>query len=218
MNTLVSLRWMIRAEHEEDRDKMMKSLRKPRVTWQGLGIKGKKKTSFNLPYHLGHATILSQPWLLLIQFRSSHAICIGVGNDNPLQYSCLENPRDGGAWRGAVYGVAQSRTRLKRLSSSNMPSVMTYTTWGTLESVFCRNQQIYLLMTGDSSTGVMINIQWHVPESVHCAYWDPWDYPGNQPSPHCSKHTHIYWVHWIFRYSVWFYHCNGHVTFVFYGV
>ena len=40
-------------------------------------------------------------------------------NGNPLQCSCLENPRDGGAWWAAVYGVAQSRTRLKRLSSSS---------------------------------------------------------------------------------------------------
>ena len=39
--------------------------------------------------------------------------CIGKGNDNPLQCSCLENPRDWGAWWAAVYGVAQSRTRLK---------------------------------------------------------------------------------------------------------
>ena len=45
--------------------------------------------------------------------------CIGEGNGNPLQGSCLENPRDGGAWWAAVYGVAQSRTRLKRLSSSS---------------------------------------------------------------------------------------------------
>ena len=45
--------------------------------------------------------------------------CIGEGNGNPLQCSCLENPRNGGAWRAAVYGVAQSRTRLKRLSSSS---------------------------------------------------------------------------------------------------
>ena len=44
--------------------------------------------------------------------------CIGEGNGNPLQCSCLENPRDGGAWWAAVYGVPQSRTRLKRLSSS----------------------------------------------------------------------------------------------------
>ena len=46
--------------------------------------------------------------------------CIGEGNGNPLQCSCLENPRDGGAWWAAVYGVAQSRTQLKRLSSSRM--------------------------------------------------------------------------------------------------
>ena len=46
--------------------------------------------------------------------------CIGEGNGNPLQCSCLENPRDGGAWWVAVYGVAHSRTRLKRLSSSSI--------------------------------------------------------------------------------------------------
>jgi len=45
---------------------------------------------------------------------------IGEGNGNPLQCSCQENPRDGGAWWAAVYGVAQSRTQLKRLSSSRV--------------------------------------------------------------------------------------------------
>jgi len=45
--------------------------------------------------------------------------CIGEGNGNPLQCSCLENPRDGGVWWAAIYGVAQSRTRLKWLSSSS---------------------------------------------------------------------------------------------------
>ena len=48
--------------------------------------------------------------------------CTGEGNDNPLQCSCLENPRGGGAWWAAVYGVAQSRTRLKWLSSSSSSS------------------------------------------------------------------------------------------------
>ena len=48
--------------------------------------------------------------------------CTGEGNGNPLQCSCLENPRDAGAWWAAVYGVAQSRTRLKRLSSSSSSS------------------------------------------------------------------------------------------------
>ena len=45
--------------------------------------------------------------------------CIGEGNDNPLQCSCLENPRDRGTWWASVYGVAQSWTQLKRLSSSS---------------------------------------------------------------------------------------------------
>ena len=44
--------------------------------------------------------------------------CTGEGNGNPLQCSCLENPRDGEAWLAAVCGIAQSRTQLKRLSSS----------------------------------------------------------------------------------------------------
>ena len=46
-------------------------------------------------------------------------LCTGEGNGNPLQCSCLENPKDGGAWWAAIYGVAQSRTWLKRLSSSS---------------------------------------------------------------------------------------------------
>ena len=54
----------------------------------------------------------------LLHFHFSLS-CIGEGNGNPLQYSCLENPRDGGAWWAAVYGVAQSRKRLKWLSSSS---------------------------------------------------------------------------------------------------
>ena len=50
--------------------------------------------------------------------------CIGEGNGNPLQCSCLENPRDGGAWWAAVQGVAQSRTRLKWLRSSSLPFIL----------------------------------------------------------------------------------------------
>ena len=58
-----------------------------------------------------------------LHFHSSLS-CIGEGNGNPLQYSCLENPRDGRAWWAAVYGVAQSWTRLKRLSSSSILTEM----------------------------------------------------------------------------------------------
>ena len=56
---------------------------------------------------------------LHFHFSLSH---FGEGNGNPLQCSCLENPRNGGAWWAAVYGVAQSRTRLERLSSSSSSS------------------------------------------------------------------------------------------------
>ena len=54
-----------------------------------------------------------------LHFHSSLS-CIGEGNANPLQCSCLENPRGGGAWWAAVYGVAQSRTWLKWLRSSSI--------------------------------------------------------------------------------------------------
>ena len=57
--------------------------------------------------------------------------CIGEGNGNPLQHSCLENPRDGGAWWAAVYGVTQSRTRLKPCSSSSHSLLL------KMVSIFC---------------------------------------------------------------------------------
>ena len=62
----------------------------------------------------------------------------GEGNGNPLQYSCLENPVDGGAWWAAVYGVAQSRTGLKQLSSSRQ---------------HIKKQRHYLANKGPSSQG-----------------------------------------------------------------
>ena len=55
--------------------------------------------------------------------RACLTVSGGEGNGNPLQCSCLETPRGGGAWWAAVYGVAQSRTRLRRLSSSSSSSV-----------------------------------------------------------------------------------------------
>ena len=60
-----------------------------------------------------------------LHFHFSFA-CIGEGNGNPLQCSWLENPRDRGAWWAAVYGVAQTRTQLKQLSSSSSSSVNKY--------------------------------------------------------------------------------------------
>ena len=65
--------------------------------------------------------------------------CIGEGNGNPLQCSCLENPRDGGAWWAAVYGVAQSQTWLKQLSSSSSSSREEACNWFSF-TTFRRNQ------------------------------------------------------------------------------
>ena len=57
---------------------------------------------------------ITKSWTQLSDFTFTfHFSCIREGNGNPLQCSCLENPRDGRAWWAAVYGVAQSRTRLK---------------------------------------------------------------------------------------------------------
>ena len=57
--------------------------------------------------------------------------CTGEGNGNSLQCSCLENPRDEGAWWAAVYGVAQSQTRLKWLSSSSSSGLLGRKIWGS---------------------------------------------------------------------------------------
>ena len=68
----------------------------------GFGLWGRAESDTTEPVHF-HFSLLR----------------IGEGNGNPLQCSCLENPRDGGAWWASVSGVAQSRTRLKQLSSSS---------------------------------------------------------------------------------------------------
>ena len=73
-----------------------------------------------------------------LQFHFSLSF-IGEGNGNPLQCSCLENPRDGGAWWAAVYGVAQSRTWLKWLSSSSkviFHCVLICFSWMLNDSIF----------------------------------------------------------------------------------
>ena len=79
--------------------------------------------------------------------------CIGEGKGNPLQHSCLENPRDSGAWWAALYGVAQSRTRLKRLSSSSSSTVFIFLLSDLfhlcnclqVHSCFCKGQKFVLL-------------------------------------------------------------------------
>ena len=71
--------------------------------------------------------------------------CVGEGNGNPLQCSCLENPRDSRDWWAAVYGVTQSRTRLKRLSSSS--SLVMYILFIRVENmkIKCKSHRVSLL-------------------------------------------------------------------------
>ena len=80
--------------------------------------------------------------------------CSGEGNGNPLQCSCLENPRDGGSWWAAVYGVTQSRTRLKWFSSSSSSSSMRANLeWG------------WMLVTGLGATSF-----WWTVSSAYCGF------------------------------------------------
>ena len=81
--------------------------------------------------------------------------CIGEGTGNPLQYSCLENPREGGAWWAAVYGVAQSRTRLKRLSGSSS-LLKACATFGSF-MFFASSLSVYVILPSISFL-VLINL------------------------------------------------------------
>ena len=78
--------------------------------WRSLAVHGVSKCCS--PWGLEESDMTER-----LHFHFSLS-CIGEGNGSPLQCSRLENPRDGGAWWAAVYGVTQSRTRLKQLSSS----------------------------------------------------------------------------------------------------
>ena len=111
--------------------------------------------------------------------------CIGEGNGNPLQCSCLENPRDGGAWWAAISGVAQSRTQLKWLrsissSSSSMSNELIYYSkqyqsflaYLQVKWLFKKRieQQIYLKI----KVGMMSNSEWVWLCSEHWAFSEDW--------------------------------------------
>ena len=78
--------------------------------------------------------------------------CIGEGNGSPLQCSCLENPRDGGAWWAAIYGVTQSQTRLKPLSSSSYGKIhayeLSYCKLSKMRTCTCMSNHMLVHMSG----------------------------------------------------------------------
>ena len=107
--------------------------------------------------------------------------CIGEGSGNPLQCSCLENPRDGGAWWAAIYGVTQSRTSLKQLSSSSsIPSFhlpphppQNGDKWGLWDLGVKEAQSIFLCLDGPSliliaSSAIWASDQWVLTGPLRC--------------------------------------------------
>ena len=97
--------------------------------------------------------------------------CIGGGNGNPLQCSWLGNPRDGGAWWAAVSGVAQSRTRLKWLSSSSSSSSVNYNCWRPSLEFFIKSfitMMIFFYAFSESSSAL------ETKPSYHWHKWPPW--------------------------------------------
>ena len=89
-------------------------IRKFHIQEYTLGLYG------TVVFIIGKNPCISVPWWFKSLFKGQPWIYTWRRKWHPLQCSCLENPRDGGAWWAAVYGVAQSRTRLKPLSSSSM--------------------------------------------------------------------------------------------------
>ena len=100
--------------------------------------------------------------------------CIGEGNGNPLQSSCLEKPRDGGAWWAAVYGIPQSRTWLKWLSSSSSNRGSGWRWEGGMNNEKCRNKPKLAWPTGS-----VVSLLWHPEHTLP---------PEHQPQM-CYWHT-----------------------------
>ena len=103
----------------------------------------------------------------------------GEGHGSPLQYSCLENPRDGGAWWAAICGVAQSRTRLKRLSSSSKQHV----TAAAAKSLQSRPTLLPLTKEGEPMTFVTL-----YPNSQSAPLTNP-DLILSVDGSHCKQKT-----------------------------
>ena len=139
--------------------------------------------------------------------------CIGEGNGNPLQCSCLENPRDGGAWWATVYGVTQSRTRLKWLSSSSSRLVIVFLprskclliSWlQSPSAVILEPQKIKSLTVSPSICHEVMG-----PDAMIFNFW----MLGFKPTFSLSSFTfirrlfdfcHDFWGYWYFSQHSWF--------------
>ena len=93
--------------------------------------------------------------------------CTGERNGSPLQRSCLENPRNRGAWWAAIYGVAQSGTQLKQLSSSSSPCF-----W-------------WVKYSQDLSVNILFCCCPTLCDLMDCSPLGPWDSPGKNTRTGC---------------------------------
>ena len=118
---IITLKWLKSGKYNIDIVQLSTVLhpQPPRYSWQKLCVLRYATWCFGLSIHT-HTHTHTQVYLYIQIYIYYLYIYIGEGNGNPLQCSCLENPRDSGAWWAAVYGVTQSRTRLKWLSSSSI--------------------------------------------------------------------------------------------------
>ena len=89
--------------------------------WWGIAGPHSSTLAWRLPWTEEPGRLQSMGSLRVGHDWATSLSCIGEGNGNPLQCSCLENPRDGGAWWAAVYGVTQSQTQLKRQQQQQVP-------------------------------------------------------------------------------------------------
>ena len=122
--------------------------------------------------------------------------CIGEGNGNPLQCSCLENPRDGEAWWAAVYGVAQSRTRLKWLYSSSSSILWLFNNnfWGkqTTLNIYIGFKTLILCLVMSRLFATLWTVAQQVPLCMgfpRQEYWNGLPFPPKDlPDPGIDPH------------------------------
>ena len=114
--------------------------------------------------------------------------CIGEGNGNPLQGSCLENPRDGGAWWAAVCGVTQTRTWLKWLSSSSVSSSSKCWSWKILKAYLI--WQFLKKLNTELPYNPAIRLQ-NIPKDLKARTWtSKYMYAHNSCKGDATQNTH----------------------------
>ena len=134
-------------------------------------------------------TRTSSPQIILVQLSRSKNFQDGEGNDNPLQCSCLENLRDGGAWWAAVYEVAESWTGQKRLSSNNIYIYACLCTYISMWGMWQTGSRLNIYnQPGSSLASLVAQMVQYLPSEGETWVWsmdweDPLEIVAWQPTP-----------------------------------